>query len=138
LTKFAAIFLVLVGAAQGAYNPFFDAPAAPKKPARTTLPLLPPPPVASYAPLRPPVVESSSAAVASPILYFGFVEAEKGKFALIKVDDHNIVLKEHNRVYLQNIPYFVREITSNAIVMEDGEKRVKSIYFSGERTGEKQ
>lgn len=132
------IFLVLVASVEGAFNPFFDTPSAPKKAPKSTLPLLPPPPVSSFASLHLPITQSPSATAISSILYFGYIEAEKGKFALIKIDQNNIVLKENNRVYLNSIPYFVREITSNAIVMEDSEKRVKSIYFSGDRTEERE
>lgn len=71
------------------------------------------------------------------MLYFGFIETDKGKFAMMKVHDNNIVLKENNRVYIDNELYYVRDISSNAVVMEDKDKKIKTIYFSGEMEGKK-
>jgi len=67
----------------------------------------------------------------------GYIESDKGKFALIKSDGNTMVLKESSRVYLNNFSYFVREISSNAVVMEDGLRQMKTIYFSGETENKK-
>lgn len=128
--NFLGLFFLFIGVAYGAYNPFFDDAESPKKLTRPTALLLPPPtinlqPPPSYSEPKIPLQTQS-------ILYFGFIETVKGKFALVKVNNENIVLKENNRVYMFNAPYFVREVNSNAIVVEDGEKRIKTIYFSGE------
>lgn len=119
-----------MGIAYGAYNPFFDDTEPSKKVSRPTALLLPPPTMN----LQPPSTfsEPKISTPAQQILYFGFIESAKGKFALVKVNEENIVLKENNRVYMYNAPYYVRDISSNAVVIEDAEKRIKTIYFSGE------
>lgn len=139
MNKYFGIFLVLGSVVWGAYNPFFDNQEAPKKVVRPAPVLLPPPPpvaqpVLYQRPLSSELVRPSSVQIS----YFGYIETERGKFALIKVNQHNIVLKEKNRVYIENVPHYVQEINSNTIVLEDNEKRIKTLYFSSAKEGGKE
>ena len=121
-----------------AYNPFFDNSESSKKAIKnsSSVPFLPP----NIASLDPQAVllGERNVPTQSQILYFGFIEADKGKFALIKVNNSNINVKENNKIYLNNQLYFVREISSNAVFMETSAKQIKTIYFSGEMNGQKQ
>lgn len=129
LKKIFCLFFLFTGMIYGAYNPFFTDAEPPKPVSRSTALLLPPP---MYTHSNSPQEIKLPALSSSPMIYFGFIETEKGKFAMMKVHDHNIVLRENNRVYIGNDLYYIREISSNSVVMEDKEKRIKTTYFSGE------
>lgn len=125
------LFFIFTGIAYSAYNPFFDdrEPVVKKASKPTSLLLLPPPlNVHQVEPLSEPKAPQST----KQMYYFGYIESGKGKYALIKVDGNNIIVKENNRVYINGSPYFVHEITSNVVVMENSTKQVKMVYFSGE------
>jgi len=115
-------FLFLAVSLNAAYNPFFHEPAKPK-PA--------PAPIAAPLPLPPLLKPPSEAPVFNlpQILYFGYLETQKGKFGLVKVEGNTIVLKEGDPFYASNTKYFIRNITSNYITV-DNAGRIQTIYFT--------
>jgi hypothetical protein len=123
-------FLFIALSLNAAYNPFFHALAKPKK-APELAPSVRPMPL---PPLLKPAFESLPSEP-QPIMniaalrYCGFLETEKGRFALVKVGGSTIVLKEADPVYIQNRKCFVRNITSNYITVDDAGK-TNSIYFT--------
>ncbi len=107
-----------------AYNPFFNDQKTPK------------PQVAEkkvYS-LDPPIVESRQNA---QIRYFGFIESNKGRFALVSFDGQNIVIKEDDTLYLDDQTFKIIKITSSSILLNDKQKRAQSIYFSSENEEKK-
>lgn len=64
--------------------------------------------------------------------YFGFVETQKGKFALINFSGKTIVVKQKDSLYLGEKTYKIQKISSNYLLVEDSYKRVQSVYFSSE------
>ncbi len=129
------LYFIFSGIVYGAYNPFFSDNEPARKTSKPTSLLLLPPPLNLHQ--SPIMTEPRISAVSAQIYYFGFIESDKGKFALLKVNGKNIVLKENNRVYINSLPYLVREISSNAVVMENNEKQIKLVYFSGEMDDKK-
>ncbi len=136
MKTFLWLFFLFSSVAQGAYNPFFSDKASSPKIIKTERALIPPPRMFAPLPILPPPpaisMEIKPPQAPMQIRYFGYIESDKGKFALIKLNESAMVLKENNRVYLNSIPYFVREISSNMVILEDGLKQIKTIYFSGE------
>ncbi len=136
MKNYLGLFLVLTIAVYAAYNPFFDGSESSKKTIKNSSPLpFLPPHIAALDPQSVLLGERNTPQ--SQILYFGFIEADKGKYALIKVNNNNIIVKENNKIYLNNQLYFVRDISSNAVLMETGAKQMKTVYFSGETDGQK-
>lgn len=143
MKTFLWLFFLFSNIVEGAYNPFFGDMKSSQKvvkqsvrsllppPRFTPLPILPPPPAVTME------IKSSQPLTPISIRYFGYIESDKGKFALIKSDGNTMVLKESSRVYLNNFSYLVRDISSNAVVMEDGLRQIKTIYFSGETENKK-
>lgn len=90
----------------------------------------------------PPLLKPVSSAEKVPfdleeMLYYGFMETSKGRFALVKVASNAIVLKEGDPFYANNAKYFIRNITSNYITVDDA-GRMQTIYFTtNSTTGEK-
>lgn len=129
-------FLLLTLSLNAAYNPFFRESPKPKKP-----PLQAPAVQAQPLPL-PPLLKPVSSAEKVPfdleeMLYYGFMETSKGRFALVKVASNAIVLKEGDPFYANNAKYFIRNITSNYITVDDA-GRMQTIYFTtNSTTGEK-
>lgn len=127
------LFFIVTVFAHAAYNPFFDnSEASPKVIQSTIVP-------ANISSLNPQTVflGGQNTQARSQIIYFGFIEAQKGKYALMKVNNDNIIVKENNKIYINNQLFYVREISSNAIFMETETKQVKTIYFSGETDGQR-
>ena len=113
-----------------AYNPFFrEAPKVKKAPVLAA-------PVTQGMPL-PPLLNSNLASLPaikpafdlSQLTYYGYLETKKGKFALLKVGEGVVVLKEGDLFYANNGKYFVRNITSNFITVDDS-GRTQTIYFT--------
>ncbi len=136
MKTFLGLFFLFSTVVYGAYNPFFSDTAPAKKIAKPERTLIPPPRMFAPLPMLPPppAINAEIKPPQTPIAmrYFGYIESDKGRFALVKVQESTIVLKENNRIYLNSVPYFVREINSNMVLLEDGLKQMKSIYFSGE------
>lgn len=64
--------------------------------------------------------------------YFGFVESAKGKFALVKLSDKNIIIRKDDSLYLDERILKVQKITSNYILLSDRYSRKQTVYFSSE------
>jgi len=64
------------------------------------------------------------------LTYFGFIETNKGKFALVNFNGKVIVVKARDSLYNGGTIYKIVKITSNNILIEDPYKRIQSVYFS--------
>jgi len=93
-----------------AYNPFFDGDQPKPKPVIATV--------------KPEARQNIT------ILYYGFVESAKGKFALVKFDDKNIIIRNNDSLYLGERIFKVKKITSNQILFADRHGRIQTVYFS--------
>jgi len=100
-----------------AYNPFFDdKKEEPKKePA--------------------PIIIKDNTAKSEQLTYFGFVESQKGRYALVKLNSRNIVLSEGNSFELGSTSFSVVSINSNSIVLSTKSGNIKTIYFSSQNSG---
>ncbi|PHM18626.1 MAG: hypothetical protein CJD30_01560 [Sulfuricurvum sp. PD_MW2] len=121
-------FLFLTLSLNAAYNPFFRESVKPKKTPVATSEVrpMPLPPL-----LAPPIVPTEKPATfdLSKLVYNCYLETEKGKFILLKIGDNKVVLKEGDPFYANNKKYFIRNITSNYITVDDS-GRIQTIYFT--------
>jgi len=62
--------------------------------------------------------------------YYGFVQSEKGTFALVEFNDKNIVISVKDTLYDDEQTYKIRKITSNYIQLKDRLGRFQTVYFS--------
>ncbi|MDP2078534.1 MAG: hypothetical protein Q8N01_03895 [Sulfuricurvum sp.] len=123
-------FLFIAASVNAAYNPFFKPLAKQKKapvlaPAAQAMPL---------PPLLKPAFETNLVAPKAPfdlsnLVYSCFLETAKGKFILLKIGENTVVLKEGDPFYANNSKYFIRNITSNFITVDDA-GRTQTIYFT--------
>lgn len=123
-------FLFIAASINAAYNPFFKPLAKQKKapvlaPAAQAMPL---------PPLLKPAFETNLVAPKAPfdlsqLVYSCFLETVKGKFILLKIGENTVVLKEGDPFYANNSKYFIRNITSNFITVDDA-GRTQTIYFT--------
>ncbi len=120
-------FLFLALSLNAAYNPFFREPVKPKKApaAASDVRPMPLPPLLAPPSLPPvkPVFDLSQ------LVYNCYLETNKGKFILLRIGDNTVVLKEGDPFYANNAKYFVRNITSNYITVDDA-GRTQTIYFT--------
>lgn len=126
--------LFIAASVNAAYNPFFK-PLAKQKKAPVLAPLAAP---AAHAmplpPLLKPAFEPNLATPKAPfdlsqLTYNCFLETVKGKFILLKIGENTVVLKEGDPFYANNSKYFVRNITSNFITVDDS-GRTQTIYYT--------
>jgi len=110
-----------------AYNPFFSEPQAsqPQKQVVKTV-------VVKSAPNPTPKRQTLD------MVYFGFVESSKGKFALVKLSDKNIIIRKNDSLYLDERILKVEKITSNYILLSDRYSRKQTVYFSSQEQREQQ
>lgn len=101
-----------------AYNPFFNNIEAPKQKKEPETKII----------VQKPKEEIKRTDI--QISYFGFVESDKGKFALVKINGKNIVLKQQDSVYIGEKVVEVINLSSNYIVLKDGYNSPQTIYFS--------
>ncbi len=123
-------FLFIAASVNAAYNPFFHSLAKPKK-APEVLPVSRPMPL---PPLLKPAFEPTLTVPKTPfdlsqLVYNCFLETKKGKFILLKIGENTVVLKEGDPFYANNNKYFIRNITSNFITVDDA-GRTQTIYFT--------
>ncbi|MDP3300785.1 MAG: hypothetical protein Q8S36_02330 [Sulfuricurvum sp.] len=126
--------LFIAASVNAAYNPFFK-PLAKQNKAPVLAPLAAP--AAHAMPLPPllrPAFEPNLAAPKGPLdlsqlTYNCFLETAKGKFILLKIGENTVVLKEGDPFYANNSKYFIRNITSNFITVDDS-GRTQTIYFT--------
>ncbi len=108
-----------------AYNPFFSSQKIQK-------PKTEPLEKSQAAPKITPQKTQPTTKQNIQIAYFGFVESQKGEFALIGLKDKNIVIKKDDSFESGDNTYRVLKISSNSILLEDAQKRVQSVYFSSD------
>lgn len=127
-------FLFIAASVNAAYNPFFKPLEKQKKapvlaplaaPAARTMPL---PPLLKPA-FEPNLVAPKAPFDLSQLVYNCFLETKKGKFILLKIGENTVVLKEGDPFYANNNKYFIRNITSNFITVDDA-GRTQTIYFT--------
>ncbi|MCW8955019.1 MAG: hypothetical protein OQK48_08790 [Sulfurimonas sp.] len=111
------IFFILPTFIYAAYNPFFSDTSAPKqKEPEVKIIYKEPKPKPKRTDIK--------------ISYFGFIESNKGKFALVNIKGKNIVLKQKDSVYIGEQVVKVVKLSSNYIVLKDGYNTPQTIYFS--------
>ena len=121
MQKILIAFVLVETLMYASYNPFFNEPQAfePQKQVVKTVVVKPAPkPIPKRQTLE--------------MVYFGFVQSNKGKFALVKVGGKTIVIRKNNSIYLDERILKVNKITSNYILMKDRYSRLQTVYFSGE------
>lgn len=127
-------FLFIAASVNAAYNPFFK-PLEKQKKAPVLAPLVAPatrnmplPPLLKPA-FEPTLVAPKAPFDLSQLVYNCFLETKKGKFILLKIGENTVVLKEGDPFYANNSKYFIRNITSNFITVDDA-GRTQTIYFT--------
>lgn len=123
-------FLFIAASVNAAYNPFFKSLAKQKKAhvVAPTVNAMPLPPLLKPA-FEPNLVAPKAIFDLSQLVYNCFLETKKGKFILLKIGENTIVLKEGDPFYANNNKYFIRNITSNFITVDDA-GRTQTIYFT--------
>lgn len=127
MQKILIVFIIMPIFIFAAYNPFFSEDKAPK------------PKVETHKTEAPKVVvqqKSTQNRQNAQVGYFGFIESDKGKFALVSFGGKNIVIREDDSLYLDEQIFLVTKITSNYILLDDRYKRAQTIYFSSEKRGQ--
>lgn len=112
------IFSIIIPAfIHASYNPFFNNTESPKRKESETKIIIQQP--------KPDIKRTDI-----QVSYFGFVESDKGKFALVKINGKNIVLKQKDSVYIGEQVVEVINLSSNYIILKDGDNAPQTIYFS--------
>jgi hypothetical protein len=122
--------LFIAVSVNAAYNPFFK-PLAKQKKAPLAAPVaqaMPLPPLLKPA-FEPNLVAPKAPFDLSQLTYNCFLETAKGKFILLKIGENTVVLKEGDPFYANNSKYFIRNITSNFITVDDA-GRTQTIYYT--------
>ena len=119
MKRLLAIFITVPSLIYAAYNPFFsdEKPPVQKKESQKVITQQKPTPTRKNA----------------EIGYFGFIESNKGKFALVSFSGKNIVIRENDSLYLDEQIFKVTKITSNYILLNDRYKRAQTVYFSSQK-----
>jgi Tfp pilus assembly protein PilP len=112
------IFFILPTFIYAAYNPFFSDTSAPKQKKESEVKII-------YKKPKPKPIRTDIA-----ISYFGFIESNKGKFALVNIGGKNIVLKQNDSLYIGEQVVKVVKLSSNYIILKDGYNTPQTIYFS--------
>lgn len=122
--------LFIAASVNAAYNPFFK-PLAKQKKAPVVVPAahaMPLPPLLKPA-FEPNLVAPKAPFDLSQLVYNCYLETAKGKFILLRIGENTVVLKEGDPFYANNNKYFIRNITSNFITVDDA-GRTQTIYFT--------
>lgn len=119
MKKILAIFITSTSLIYAAYNPFFSDDTAPKQKKETSKVIIE----------QKPTPTRKNAQIG----YFGFIESNKGKFALVSFSGKNIVIRENDSLYLDEQIFKVTKITSNYILLNDRYKRAQTVYFSSQK-----
>lgn len=102
------------------YNPFFREYKAPKKVVEEKV-------VVVKEKAKPNVPLQTI-----EIKFIGYIESNKGKFALVTFDGHNIVVKKNDPLYSGSKMFKVAKITTNYILVRDPNFKIQTIYFTTE------
>jgi len=119
MQKKLMIFVLIPISLYAAYNPFFKGETPPK-------PLFKQQKQVQTVVVRPKVAKRKTI----EMTYFGFVESNKGLFALVEFDKKNIVIRQNDSLYLDEQRYKIKKITSNYILLKDKRGRIEAVYFS--------
>lgn len=114
-------FLIIPIIAHSSYNPFFSDPTA-EQPQKKVEP----------TPIAQQRIKAIPDRKTLTMTYFGFVESQKGKFALVNLNEKNIIIRKDDSLYLDERILKVVKITSNYILLSDRYSRNQTIYFSSE------
>lgn len=120
MQRIIMLFAILPVLAYASYNPFFTPHTKP---------------VAKPTVVMKQVKQEKAEKIDVQFTYFAYLESKKGKFALIKFNGRNIVVRQNNSVYLDNKVYKVQTITSNYLRLSDSYNEMKTVYFSTSRGG---
>ncbi len=112
------LFIVLFAATlHAAYNPFFsEKPKEPKPQIKKSVPKPAPSPKLS------PLTQID-------ITYFGYVQTDKGQFALLEMQNRTFAIRQGGNLYHGSSAIKVVKVSSNAIVLKNAGK-YKTVYFS--------
>ncbi len=123
MQKILLIFVVLPTFIYAAYNPFFKD----TKPEQTLQ-------------MRQPEIQKTTIKHYKPsprqkrktikMTYFGFIESNKGIFALVRFNKKNIVIRKNDSLYHDEQIFKIKKITSNYILIRDKKGRAETVYFS--------
>ena len=122
--KILAIFMILPTFIYAAYNPFFSDKKAPKQ----------------TAPVKYIIQEVKEKPKPIPprkgvkMAYLGFIETKKGILALVTFDGQNIIIQKDTILYQNEDVYKIKKITTNYILLRDGNYRRHKIYFTTQGT----
>jgi hypothetical protein len=64
--------------------------------------------------------------------YIGYIESNKGTYALVKFNGKNIVVKTNDSMYSDEQIYKIDEITTNHLLIKDKIGRAQKVYFSSD------
>ena len=112
------LIVLYVTASFAAYNPFFN--EQPKKEEKE--------------PEEKVVVKQAPKPQVSPlnrikVSYFGFLQTNKGQFALLRVQGQTIAIKQGAKLYEGDNRINVVKVSSNSIVLS-AKGKYKTVYFS--------
>lgn len=116
MRKIVTILVLLPLCALAAYNPFFTTDKPRQK--------------APEAPVQNVIQPIDGDRKNVQMSYFGFIESQKGAFALIGFNGKNIVVRQDDTVYLDEETFTVKKIASNYLLIADRQSRVQTVYFS--------
>ncbi|MEA3371697.1 MAG: hypothetical protein U9Q40_10190, partial [Campylobacterota bacterium] len=121
--KILLIFVVIPTFIYAAYNPFFrdskpeqTLNVRPKEIQKTVIQHYKPRPKQKRKTIK--------------MTYFGFIESNKGIFALVRFKQKNIVIRKNDSLYDDDEVFKIKKITSNYILIRDRKGRAETVYFS--------
>ena len=123
MQKKIILLIILPTIIYAAYNPFFSDNKPPEA-LQTRQKTIYKAPIKYYKP-RAKVSRKTI-----KMTYFGFIEASKGVFALVKYQGKNIVIRTHDFLYHNEQRFKIGKITSNYILIKDKKGRAETVYFS--------
>lgn len=116
------ILIITITTSLVAYNPFFEAKPTPKKKTKIKIETKP---VTKIIYQKPPVKKKKY-----NITYYGYIQTNKGNFALIDVDKKTLAIKQGEKLYIDGKSARLVKITSNYFVIKSGKSDYQTIYFS--------
>ena len=123
MRKIMMVFVLIPVSIYAAYNPFFRGETPPQ------------PQIKQQEQVKKVIVyQKPPARKTIEMTYYGFVESNKGLFALVEFDKKNIVIRQNDSLYLDEQRYKVKKITSNYILLKDKRGRTEAVYFSTQKS----
>ncbi len=123
MRKILTIFIIMSELIHASYNPFFNDTKIPKQEPQVKVII-----EKQKAKPRPKMTHPD-------VSYRGFVHSNKGKYALIGINNEFIITKEDDKVYIAEDIFKVSKITTNFILLKDQYDRAQKIYFTSETQG---